>query len=136
MTLHQTPHERLASIDRLWQALDRAKRIAAFFKVSRDVPASLTGTLHTAAVTNPSTYKAMPWQCIGEKRQEFLLNPDKTRKPTAPQRNGPEKALTVSCRPDRFVTTNPASGCESGRRRDLYVVRGGRSNRNCRTRNG
>jgi hypothetical protein len=59
--------DQLAPMDGLFQVLVRRNPIAAFFRVSRKVPATPIGAAHTAAISNPSTHKALPWQTIGAK---------------------------------------------------------------------
>ena len=69
------PDDRLARMTCLVQVLVRRKPIAASFTVSGPAPATLSDAPHTAAISNPSTHKALPWQRIGAKS---LITPDKS----------------------------------------------------------
>jgi hypothetical protein len=49
------PDNQLARMDRLVQVLVRRKPIAAFFRISRQAPTTLSGAPHTAAGSNAVT---------------------------------------------------------------------------------
>ena len=56
------PDDQLARMERLVQVLVRRKPIAAFLRVSPEVPTTLIGAPHTTAIAKPSTEQALPWQ--------------------------------------------------------------------------
>ena len=60
------PDDRLARMACLVQVLVRRKPIAAVFTASGSAPATLSDAPHTAAISNPSTHNALPWQRIGD----------------------------------------------------------------------
>ncbi len=69
------PDDRLARMTCLVQVLVRRKPIAASFTLSGPAPATLSDAPHSAAISNPSTHKALPWQRIGIRRTvQFSLD--------------------------------------------------------------